>query len=162
VNGREPFPDLVMRPVAEQDLPALVRTLDGMSSESLYLRFFSLPVDHTRLVRRHLATVDHRDHEAFVVLDGSSIVAMAQWDRSTTAPDEAEVAVHVAEEWQHRGLGRALVRAIAGDAYRHGVHTLVASVLTANRSGRGLAHHQHPSSVTLDGPETRYRFDLAS
>lgn len=51
---------------------------------------------------------------------------------------------------------------MAGNAYRHGVVTLVASVLTENRDARGLARRQQPTSVTLDGPQTMYRFDLAS
>jgi GNAT superfamily N-acetyltransferase len=77
-------------------------------------------------------------------------------------PTRGRGRVLVAEEWQHRGLGRALVRATAGDALRHGVHTLVATVLTENRDGRGLARRQQPTSVELDGPQTNYRFDLAS
>jgi GNAT superfamily N-acetyltransferase len=96
------------------------------------------------------------------VLDGPTVVAIAQWDRSSSRPDEAEVAVLVAEEWQHRGLGRALVRATAGDALRHGVRTLLATVLTENRDGRGLARRQQPTAGELDGPQTNYRFDLAS
>jgi GNAT superfamily N-acetyltransferase len=162
VNGREPFPDLVMRPVDGADLDDIVSALRRLSPRSLYQRFFTAPPDPTRMVTTHLALVDHRDHEAFVVLDGPTVVAMAQWDRSSADPNEAEVAVLVAEEWQHRGLGRALVRATAGDAYRHGVQTLVATVLTENRDGRTLARRQQPTSVELDGPQTNYRFDLAS
>jgi GNAT superfamily N-acetyltransferase len=162
VNGREPFPDLVMRPVAGSDLDDIVDALLHLSSRSLYQRIINAPPDPTRMVTTHLALVDHRDHEAFVVIDGDAVVAMAQWDRSAADPREAEVAILVAEAWQHRGLGRALVRATAGDALRHGVHTLVATVLTENRDGRGLARRQQPTAVELDGPQTNYRFDLAS
>jgi GNAT superfamily N-acetyltransferase len=162
MNEREPFPDLVMRPVDAADVDEIVHALERLSPKSLYQRYFTAPPDPTRMVTTHLALVDHRDHEAFVVLDGPTVVAMAQWDRSARDPAEAEVAVLVAEEWQHRGLGRALVRATAGDALRHGVHTLVATVLTENRDGRGLARRQQPTSIELDGPQTNYRFDLAS
>jgi hypothetical protein len=54
------------------------------------------------------------------------------------------------------------VRAAAGDAHRHGVNTLLASVLTENRGGFGLANRQHPAAVEVDGAETTFRFDLAS
>jgi GNAT superfamily N-acetyltransferase len=162
MNGREPFPGLLMRPVDRADVDDIVSALQRLSPRSLYQRFFTAPPDPTRMVTTHLALVDHHDHEAFVVLDGPTVVAMAQWDRSSADPNEAEVAVLVAEEWQHRGLGRALVRATAGDALRHGVHTLVATVLTENRDGRGLARRQQPTAVELDGPQTNYRFDLAS
>ncbi len=162
MNGREPFPELRLRPVADGDVDGIVDALKRLSRQSLYQRYFTAPPDPTRLVTAHLAVVDHRDHEALVVLDGDTIVAIAQWDRSPRSPDQAEVAMVVGEEWQHRGLGRALVRALAGNARRHGVGTLIASVLTENRDGRGLAHRQQPASVTMDGPQTTYRFELAS
>ena len=67
--------------------------------------------------------IDHRDHEALVVLDGDEVVGIAQWDRAGCCPDQAEIAITIAERWQHRGLGRVLIRALAGDAYRHGIDT---------------------------------------
>jgi GNAT superfamily N-acetyltransferase len=151
-----------MRPIVASDAGDIVAALRTLSVESLYQRFFTVPPDPTPLVTRHLELVDHRDHEGLVVLDGAAIVATAQWDRSAEDPELAEVAVLVVDAWQRRGLGRALVRAAAGDARRHGIRTLVASVLTENRGGFGLANHQHPAAVLVDGPETLFRFELAS
>jgi hypothetical protein len=71
VNGREPFPELVMRPVAKDDVDGLVATVRGLSRQSMYQRFFTVLPDPTPVVARHLALVDHRDHQALVVLDGS-------------------------------------------------------------------------------------------
>ena len=162
MNGRPPFAELVLRPVTPEDLDALVATHRRLSPETVYRRFFTLTPDLAPLVRRHLALVDHEDHEALVVLDGDRIVAVAQWDRAREHAGRAEVAVVVEDDWQHRGLGTALVRALAGDAHRHGVDVLTAGVLSDNRAGLGLAARQRPVQVTLDGPETSFRWDLAS
>lgn len=162
MNGRVPFPELELRPVAPGDLPAVSRAYRGLSRQSLYQRFFTLMPDPTPLVARHLAQVDHLDHESFVVLDGDEVVGMAQWDRRRLHPDEAEVAVTVVDAWQRQGLGRALVRMLAGDAHRHGIARLTAEVLTENRAAAGLAVSQRPVVTGVDGTETRYVFPLAS
>jgi ribosomal protein S18 acetylase RimI-like enzyme len=112
------------------------------------------------MVTRHLALVDHRDHQAFVVLDGDRVVAVAQWDRSRGRTDEAEIAVTVDEEWQHRGLGRALMSELAVDARAHGVTTLVASVLADNRPALGLAARYRPSAAEIDGAERHFTFQI--
>ena len=44
----------------------------------------------------------------------------------------AELAVAVADRWQHHGVGRALLREALAWAPRHGVHVLVASVRWSN------------------------------
>ena len=162
MNGREPLPGLLLRPVAQGDLPAIARAYRGLSRQSLYQRFFTLMPDPTPLVEQHLALVDHRDHEAFVVFDGDEVVGIAEWDRRIGRADEAEVAVTVVDSWQRHGLGRALVRVLAGDAHRHGISTLTAEVLTENRAAAGLATSQGPSTTGMDGAETRYVFPLAS
>ncbi len=162
MNGRDPFPDLVLRTSTPDDLTAIADTYRGLSAQSLYQRFFTLLPDPTPFVARQLAQVDHFDHESFVVLDGGDVVAVAQWDRSGGRPGVAEIAVTVADDWQHQGLGRALVRALAGSAHRLGIETLEASVLTENRAAVGLAASQQPAQVGVDGTETHYTFPLAS
>jgi GNAT superfamily N-acetyltransferase len=162
MNGREPFPDLVVRPVTTDDHDGIVASFRRLSPESTYRRFFTLLPDPEPFVTRHLALVDHQDHEALVVLDGDEIVAVGQWDRLTASPDEAEMAVTVEDAWQHVGLGRALTRMLAADAHRHGVELLSANILTDNRPALGLASRMGPATVALDGAETHFTFPIAS
>ena len=69
----------------------------------------------------------------------------------------------VEDAWQHKGLGRALVRMLTGDAARHGIKVLNATVLADNHPARHLATTvAPPDSIVLDGPETFYAFSLAS
>ena len=162
MNGREPFPRLVVRPATPDDIARVTATYRRLSPESVYRRFFTSLPDPARFVERQLALLDHHDHEALVVLDGDDVVAIAQWDRLGCCPDEAEMAITVEDAWQHVGLGRELARAIASDAHHHGVATLSASILTDNRAALGLAARMRPASIDLDGSETHFTFPVAS
>jgi len=158
MNGRDPFAELRVRPIDPEDVDRLERFFYRLSPETIYRRFFTLFPAPRPGALRHLATVDHDDREALVVLDGDEIVAVARWDRLTHHSADAELAVTVEDAWQHRGLGRALVRMLAGEAARHGVTELTATVLTDNRPALGLASALHPTTVELDGPETHFSF----
>src|SRR6476620_1771217 len=139
MNGREPFSELTMRVVDTLDTDAIVAAYRALSPRSIYRRFFTMTPDPEPLVHRTLALVDHRDHEALIVLDGDEVIGIAQWDRLGCCPDQAEVAITIAEAWQRQGLGRVLIRALAGDAHRHGIEILTATVLADNRPALGLA-----------------------
>ncbi len=160
MNGREPFPELTLRPFGHADLEGTVATFKRLSRQSLYRRFFTLMPDPSPFVARHLERVDHRDHQALVVLDRHQVVAVAQWDRVPQSPEHAELAMVVDEAWQHRGLGTALARAAAGDARRHGVTALTASVLAENRPAMRLVLRHHPTTAEADGGQRTYRFAL--
>jgi len=163
MNGRDPYPALTVRPVQADDAERVRRLFERLSPESIYRRFFTLFPAPPLTVVRHLTALDHSDHEALAVLDGGEIVALASWDRIAPAGAEAEIAVLVEDAWQHKGLGRALVRMLSGEAARHGITVLNATVLADNHPARHLATSvAHPDRVVLDGPETFYSFSLAS
>ena len=162
MNGRDPFPELVMRPVTMDDAEDVVRMYRRLSAQDLFFRFSTLMPDPGPLVLRHLQLVDRADHGGLIVLDGDEAIGVAQWDRLRDDRDSAEISIVIDERWQHRGLGRALTRAAAGDARRHAVGSLVANVLSANGAAKGLAIDQEPASVERDGTETRYSYRLAS
>lgn len=163
MNGRDPLPQLTVRPVHADDGERVRRLFERLSPESIYRRFFTLFPAPPPNVVRHLTALDHSDHEALAVLDGDEIVALASWDRLTHAGAEAEIAVLVEDAWQHRGLGRALVRMLTHEATRCGITVLHATVLADNYPARHLATSvARPDRVELDGPETFYSFSLAS
>jgi GNAT superfamily N-acetyltransferase len=162
MNGRDPFPDLGVRPVQADDAARVRRLFERLSPESIYRRFFTLFPAPPASVLRRLTVIDHRDHEALAVLDGDEIVALASWDRPAHTADEAEIAILVEDAWQHRGMGGALMRMLTGEAARRGISVLNATVLADNHPARHLAAVAHPATVVLDGPETFYTFSLAS
>jgi GNAT superfamily N-acetyltransferase len=163
VNGRDPFPELEVRPVDAGDVERVRRLFDRLSPQSVYRRFFTLFPAPPASVLRHLTAVDHTDHEALAALEGDEVVALASWDRPAAGAAEAEIAVLVEDAWQHRGLGRALVRMLTAEAARRGIAVLNATVLADNYPARQLATSvARPDSVLMDGPETFYTFSVAS
>jgi GNAT superfamily N-acetyltransferase len=163
VNGLRPFPELVVRPVDPSDSERLRRLFERLSPDTVYRRFFTLFPTPPPGVVEYLATADHHDHDGLVVLDGDEIVAVARWDRPPGGGHEAEVSILVEDAWQHRGLGRALMRLLVADAAGHDITALTADVLTENGPARRLATTlARPSGVELDGPVTHFTFRLAS
>ena len=129
----------------------------------VYRRFFTLFPTVPPGVVRYLAAADHDDHERLAALCGDEIVAVASWDRPAPGGDSAEIAILVEDAWQHRGLGRGLMRELTTGAVSHGITTLTATVLTENEPARRLARAlARPRRVELDGPETHFTYWLAS
>ena len=51
--------------------------------------------------------------EAMIAVDDRGIAGVARFARDDLDPATAEVAILVADEWQHRGLARQLLRPLA-------------------------------------------------
>src|SRR3954469_25120364 len=118
MNGRAPFPQLEVRPAGPEDAERVRRFFDRLSPDSVYRRFFTLfPKPPPQLVR-YMAAAETEDHEALAGLEDDEIVAVASCDRREHCGEEAELAILVEDAWQHRGLGRALVRMLTADAAR--------------------------------------------
>jgi RimJ/RimL family protein N-acetyltransferase len=76
--------------------------------------------------------VDHHDREALVAWAQDEIVGVARFERLDD-PTAAEVAFVVADRSQHRGLGTALLEALARRAGEEGIDHLEADALLENR-----------------------------
>ena len=130
-----------LRPIAAEDKPLLAASFERLSEESRYRRFLTAK---SRLSAPELAylvdQVDHSDHEAITALDTDTgaLLGIARYVRSAEDPETAEVAVTVADDWQRRGLGRALLDRLADRARREGVRRFSALVLGENRAALGL------------------------
>ena len=98
-----------------------------------------------------------------ITTEPTRCLALASWDRPAHGSDDAEIAVLVEDAWQHKGLGRALVRMLSAEAARRGIAVINATVLAENHPARHLATSvARPDSVLMDGPETFYTFSVAS
>jgi GNAT superfamily N-acetyltransferase len=163
MNGQEPLPQLVVRPVRPDDDQRLRRTFHRLSPETVYRRFLGPIHDPPAHTLRRLADVDHDDREALVALDGDEIIAVARWDRDALQNDEAEVALLVEDAWQRRGVGVVLIRMLADEAVRHHIAVLTATILSDNIPIRRLlaSTFGRAATVHLDGPQTRLAFRVA-
>lgn len=133
---------VLVRPLLPQDRDGEQAFVMGLSPGSRFRRFHiglrALPPD---LLRR-LSEVDHRSHVALVAQpevddeDEPAIVADARYVR--TGGRTAEFAIAVDDRWQRQGLGRLMLRRLAGHAARHGVAELHGDVLADNAPMIGL------------------------
>lgn len=123
-----------IRPLTPADKEGLAAGFERLSDLSRYRRFLS-PTEHlTARQLAYLTDVDHHDHEALVAVEPSSRegLGVARYVRSHDTPEEAEFAVAVADDWQRRGLGTALLAQLAERALAEGITRFTALVLSDN------------------------------
>jgi RimJ/RimL family protein N-acetyltransferase len=131
-----------IRPIAPEDEPLLHEAVAAMSERTVYFRFFSPLKRMPDALAHRLAVVDYKDRFALVATTrkptGSErILGVARYDRVPNA-DVAEMAVAVVDEFQHRGLGGALLAILARVAREHGIKTFSLIVLPENQQMLGL------------------------
>ena len=76
--------------------------------------------------------MDHWDREALAAVADGEIVAVARYMRRP-GEETAELAVVVADEWQGRGLGRLVLRRLAGLARSRCIRAFTGTMLGDNR-----------------------------
>lgn len=137
--------EIAIRAIEPDDKDLLKASFDRLSQESRYRRFLS---PKNRLTPRELAfltEVDHDDHEAVVALhpkreEGIGVARYVRLDD----PEVAEVAVVVADDWQRRGVGTALLAELVERARPAGIRRFSAVMDGGNRAmielleGRGV------------------------
>jgi acyl-CoA synthetase (NDP forming)/GNAT superfamily N-acetyltransferase len=119
-----------LRPIMPSDADALVEFYARVSDRSKYYRFFApYPVLSERDVER-FTTVDHSDRVAFVLTQGTDIIAVGRFDRLDE--EEAEVAFLVEDAHQGRGIASLLLEHLAEAGREVGVAKFAAEVLPDN------------------------------
>jgi acetate---CoA ligase (ADP-forming) len=150
---------LHVRPIRATDAPAVRAFLEGLSPESITLRFFSSFPDLDRAVR--WATDADDQHRYGLIATSSThrrVVAHAGWERDPDRPERAEVAFAIADATQHNGLGTILLGQLIETAAQAGVAVLNAEVLPQNHqmlhvfrdSGFPLTTHTLPGVVLVE------------
>ena len=133
---------LQIRPIRPEDESVLARFHATLSEASVYKRYFLLlPFEfrtrHERLMR--LCCIDYDRHMALIAERSSQreIVGVGRLIQSAWR-NEAEIAVIVCDAFQHKGIGRALVRRLIQFACDKKIQLLTASVLVENVAMRKL------------------------
>jgi GNAT superfamily N-acetyltransferase len=129
-----------IRPLNPDDKAGLAAGFERLSELSRYRRFLSPTAHLTAGQLAYLTEIDHHDHEALVAIEPSSRAGLgvARYVRSLEEPREAEFAVAVADDWQRRGLGTALLTRLAARAYEEGITRFTGLVLGDNEPIRQL------------------------
>ena len=111
----------LIRPMTPADRPALADFPNRGSAGSAIFRFHgSVTVLTDKTLNLLLDLVDGQ-REAITAVDDRGIAGVARFARDHLDPATAKVAILVADEWQHRGLARQLLRPLAERARSAGI-----------------------------------------
>ncbi len=153
-----------VRPIRPDDGPRLIELHGRLSPRSRYLRFFSPHPTLSDAEAERFATVDYADRLALVATVGDRIIAVGRYDRGA-GEREAEVAFVVADEYQHHGVGSALLDQLAVAARERGVNAFRAETLAENRAMLEVFHHSGfpvTSSTSFGTVTVRFPIVLAA
>ena len=131
-DGRE----VLISRITPTDAPLLADAFERLSAESRRLRFLGPKANLSAAELRYLTEIDGHNHEALVAIDPMTGrgVAIGRFVRDRSAPERAEVAITVADEWQGRGLGKVMLSHLVDRARREGVRKFTALVSMNNRA----------------------------
>jgi GNAT superfamily N-acetyltransferase len=125
---------VVVRPLERADRAGIAAAIERLSEDSRYLRFATAKPRLSERELDQLVDVDHHDREALVAIDPvtGQGVAVVRYVQVPGAPGAVEIAATVADEWQGRGLGGALLARLTQRARDEGHSALRASTLAIN------------------------------
>lgn len=147
---------VLIRPLTKADSAELRRGVEHLSPRSAYRRFLGTPPSMTDTNLHYLTDVDHVNHEALGAADAATGrgVGVARFVRSHEDPASAEIALAVADDWQHRGLGTLLLDALADRARAVGITAFTGLVLADNTAMLALFEHLGPTRQHQAGAGT--------
>ena len=114
------------------DVEVVARLFEGLSARDRYLRFLAPSPRFAPRVLRALADADGVRHVVLIAFQDDRPIGEGRFYRLTAESDTADVALAVASDQQQRGVGRALIAALAVEADRRGIRRFVFDVSPEN------------------------------
>ena len=132
----------LVRPIRRDDVARNAAFIDSLSPPSKHFLFLG-GVHLSDEALRRLCDPDYTHEMAYVALDAGSADQQRQIGVCRYAGSEgtscAEISVAVADDWQHRGLGKRLLSHLIDYARAHGIACLYSMDSVANNRMRKLA-----------------------
>jgi GNAT superfamily N-acetyltransferase len=124
-----------VRPLEPDDREGLAAAFAGLSPYTRYLRFAGPKPELSKRELDFLVDVDHHSREAILAVESATgrWVGLVRYVEFAGEPGVVDVAATVTDDWQGRGLGRALLERLIVRAREEGHRALRASVLASNR-----------------------------
>lgn len=159
---------IVLRPIRPTDADELRNGFARLSERSRFLRFFTPMQQLPASLAERLASIDHVTHRAWVAYDPHGDapppglgVGVARLVELADDPTSAEAAVAVTDDYQNRGIGRALLSVLGGTAVIAGYETILMHVLRENTGMLELARSLGPvRSTRSDGASLQIEIGL--
>jgi RimJ/RimL family protein N-acetyltransferase len=133
---------ILIRPIRADDKRFLSAGLRNMSELSVQRRFLAPKPSFSGAELRYLTEVDGHNHVALVAESPTQpvrrLIGVARFVRLPEAPDAAEAAIVVADDWHRRGVGSKLAGALAARGRGDGIRRFTATMASDNRAARRL------------------------
>ena len=154
---------VIVRPLLEEDRPAVAEAYRRLSPEGRYQRFWT-PTGELlgAAMLDRLIEQNPQKHVTWVVLDPARElpgVGGASWWRDAADPAEAEISAMVLDADQRRGIGTLLLAVMWLTASRAGVAELLAYTLQDNRAAAKWMQ-DCGGSGSWDGYKLVFRWNL--
>jgi acetyltransferase len=139
---------VTIRPIRPEDEPLMVKFHEGLSEESVYMRYFHMMnldqrTAHERLTR--ICFIDY-DREMALVAEHTDpdtgereIMGVSRLSRRGASPEEAEFSVLVGDRFQRRGVGTLLVSRILDVGRAEDLRRITAEILFDNRPMQSIS-----------------------
>ncbi len=139
---------VTIRPIRPEDEPLMVKFHEGLSEESVYMRYFHMMnldqrTAHERLTR--ICFIDY-DREMALVAEQTDpetgqreIMGVSRLSRRGASLEEAEFSVLVGDRFQRRGVGTLLVGRILDVGRAEGLRRITAEILLDNRPMQNIS-----------------------
>lgn len=158
---------VTIRPMCRADMEMEQDFVRGLSAQSRHYRFLGAVGSLSTEEAQRLCDVDGHLAMAFVATieenGRTRQVGVSRYAPGTDS-ETREIAITVADDWQHHGLGTRLAEALIQHAREHGVSKLYSVDLADNTRMRMLAHDLGMSAARdpADAHQVIYSLSLAS
>jgi acetyltransferase len=129
-----------VRPIRPEDAGRELRFFNGLSDQSRYQRFMQYVRELSPRMLARFTQLDYDRELALVALWQGEFVAVGRYAPNADGTT-AEFALTVADDWQGKGLGHALLEKLCDAARAAGYGALYGHILDANREMMALASH---------------------
>jgi len=148
-----PAGSVVIRSAEAADFAAVALFAAGLSAQSRFLRFFSAAAPSSSVLRAMCGA--GRTTDVLVAADGRAVIghAMAADSVEPGGCIASDIGLVVADRWQRRGVGSALLGCLTARAATRGVSVLLMDVLPENREMLAVISRAWPDARRQFGPD---------
>ncbi|MGC8625487.1 MAG: GNAT family N-acetyltransferase [Phycisphaerae bacterium] len=161
---------ILLRPIMPQDEPLIVKFHQSLSTETVRNRFYNVMKLEDRIAHERLVRVCMNDYDREIALvaqssrpDGTAEIVGVSRLSKIRGTNEAEASVVVADAWQSRGIGTALLEEAVKIARIEGVSHLFATALAENLEVQHVLTKKLGFKVTSEtqGPTVHFELTIA-
>jgi GNAT superfamily N-acetyltransferase len=133
-----------IRPIRRDDVVRTAAFIDALSPESKHALFLGGIARLSDAALQRLCDSSHPHDMAYVATvpaaGGERQIGVCRYAGGADADAGAEISVAVADDWQHQGLGKLLLRRLIEHARARGIGRLYSIDSASNDAMRRLAH----------------------